>query len=257
MATQIIPTVQLPTGAVPSPQAGTSQDTLDLVKKQTVNPVLPQSATMTPALQQAQTNEIIATPGVSTTVPTSAIPAATAGTATATTPTATVQVADPAAQAAANYTATTVGTAPSMTAAQGAVTQPMTAETGQITSDATVAGQLATLQQQVTDSVSQGKDLPAWARGAQKLVEANMAKRGMGASSMYAEALAEGIMNSATPIAAADANTYKAMIFQNLNNRQQAAVQNAQSYLQMDMANLSNNQQANLQNLQSRQAQLF
>ena len=257
MATQIIPTVQLPTGAVPSPQAGTSQDTLDLVKKQTVNPLLPKSATMTPALQQAQTNEIIATPGVSTTVPTSAIPAATAGTATATTPTATVQVADPAAQAAANYTATTVGTAPTMTAAQGAVTQPMTAETGQITSDATVAGQLATLQQQVTDSVSQGKDLPAWARGAQKLVEANMAKRGMGASSMYAEALAEGIMNSATPIAAADANTYKAMIFQNLNNRQQAAVQNAQSYLQMDMANLSNNQQANLQNLQSRQAQLF
>ena len=257
MATQIIPAVQLPVGAVPSPQAGTSQDTLNLVKNQVANPKLPQGAAMTPALQQAQTNEIITTPGVSTTVPTSAIPAATEGTAIATAPTATATVADPAAQAAANYTATTVGTAPTMTAAQGAVTQPMTAQAGQVTSDATVVGQLATLQQQVTDSVSQGKNLPAWARGAQKLVEANMAKRGMGASSMYAEALAEGIMNSATPIAAADANTYKAMIFQNLSNRQQAAVQNAQSYLQMDMANLSNNQQANLQNLQSRQAQLF
>jgi len=84
-----------------------------------------------------------------------------------------------------------------------------------------------------------------------------MAKRGMGASSMYAEALAQGVMQSAVPIAAQDAATYKEMIFQNLNNRQQAAVQNAQSYLQMDMANLNNNQQANLQNLQVRQAQLF
>jgi len=257
MATQSVPAVQLPVGVVPSPQAGTSQDTLDLVKKQTVNPLLPQSAVMVPSLQQAQTDEVLATPGVSTTTPVAVVPTATAGTATATTPATSVQVADPATQVAANYTATTVGTAPTMTAAQGAVTQPMTAQTGQITSDATVAGQLEGLQQQVTDAVTQGKNLPAWARGAQKLVEANMAKRGMGASSMYAEALAEGIMNSATPIAAADANTYKAMIFQNLNNRQQAAVQNAQSYLQMDMANLSNNQQANLQNLQTRQAQLF
>ena len=47
------------------------------------------------------------------------------------------------------------------------------------------------------------------------------------------------------------------MIFQNLNNRQQAAITNAQNYFQMDMANLSNNQQTNLQNLASRQAQLF
>ena len=38
-----------------------------------------------------------------------------------------------------------------------------------------------------------------------------MAKRGLGASSMYAEALAEGTKSS-IPIAA-DANTYKQMIF--------------------------------------------
>ena len=57
---------------------------------------------------------------------------------------------------------------------------------------------------------------------------------------MAAEALAEGIMNSAIPIAKADADTYKQMIFQNLANNQQAAITNAQSYLQMDMANLSN-----------------
>jgi hypothetical protein len=133
----------------------------------------------------------------------------------------------------------------------------MAAQQGAITSDATVTGQLEGLQQQVETAVSQGKNLPAWASGAQKLVEANMAKRGLGASSMYAEALAQGVMQSAVPIAAQDAAAYKEMVFQNLNNRQQAAVTNSQAYLQMDMANLNNNQQANLQNLQARQAQLF
>jgi len=255
--TTAIPAVQLPTGVVPSPQSGTSQDVLDLAKKQAANPALPQGTAINPIAQNVGANELLATSGVSATAPTATIPTATAYGATATTPAASQQVADPATQAAANYTATTVGTAPTMTAAQGTVTAPMTAQQGAITSDATVQGQLAGLQQQVTDAVSQGKNLPAWALGAQKLVEANMAKRGLGASSMYAEALAQGVMQSAVPIAAQDAAAYKEMVFQNLNNRQQAAVTNSQAYLQMDMANLNNNQQANLQNLQVRQAQLF
>ena len=255
--TQVIPAVQLPPGVVASPQSGVSQDVLNLAKQQAVNPVLAQGTAITPVAQNVQTNELLGTQGVSTTAPTAAVPTATATQATTTTPVASQQVADPATQAAANYTATTVGTAPTMTAAQGTVTAPMTAQQGAITSDATVQGQLAGLQQQVTDAVSQGKNLPAWALGAQKLVEANMAKRGLGASSMYAEALAQGVMQSAVPIAAQDAAAYKEMVFQNLNNRQQAAVTNSQAYLQMDMANLNNNQQANLQNLQSRQAQLF
>jgi hypothetical protein len=257
MATTAIPAVQLPVGVVPNPQSGTSKDTLDLIKKQAANPLLPQGTAITPVVQNTNANELLATSGVSATTPTAAVPTATATQATATTPVASQQVLTPAQQVAANYSATTVGTAPTMTAAQGTVTAPMTAQQGAIVSDATVQGQLAGLQQQVTDAVDQGKNLPAWALGAQKLVEANMAKRGLGASSMYAEAMAQGIMQSATPIAAQDAATYKDMIFQNLNNRQQSAVLNAQSYLQMDMANLSNNQQANLQNLQSRQAQLF
>jgi len=253
----IVPQVQLPVGVVPNPQSGTSKDTLDLVKKQAVDPKLAQGTAIVPTAQNVNANELLATSGVSATTPTATIPTATAGTATATTPATAQTIADPATQAAANYTATTVGTAPTMTAAQGTVTAPMTAQQGQVTSDATVAGQLEGLQQQVETAVSQGKNLPAWALGAQKLVEANMAKRGLGASSMYAEALAQGVMQSAVPIAAQDAAAYKEMIFQNLNNRQQAAVQNAQSYLQMDMANLNNNQQANLQNLQARQATLF
>ena len=254
----VIPQVQLPVGVVPQPQSGTSQDTLDLVKKQAVNPKLATGTAITPQVQNVNQNELLATPGLPTTMPTATAPAATAGTATATTPAVAQTIATPAQQTAANYMATTVGTAaPMATAAQGAVTQPMVAQQGQITSDATVAGQLEGLQQQVQTAVAQGKDLPAWAVGAQKLVEANMAKRGLGASSMYAEALAQGVMQSATPIAAADAATYKEMIFQNLNNRQQAAVTNAQAYLQMDMANLNNRQQTALQNQNVRQAQLF
>ena len=254
----VVPQVQLPVGVVPGPQSGTSQDTLDLVKQQAVNPKLATGTAITPQVQNVNQNELLATPGLPTTMPTATAPAATAGTATATTPAVAQTITTPAQQTAANYMATTVGTAaPMATAAQGAVTQPMVAQQGQITSDATVAGQLEGLQQQVQTAVAQGKDLPAWALGAQKLVESNMAKRGLGASSMYAEALAQGVMQSATPIAAADAATYKEMIFQNLNNRQQAAVSNAQAYLQMDMANLSNRQQTVLQNQQVRQAQLF
>jgi hypothetical protein len=197
------------------------------------------------------------TTGLPTTAPTAVAPTMTPAQAQAVTaPTAQV-VQDPAALAAAQYTATTVGTAPTMTAAQGQVTAPAVAAQGMITSEATVTGQLEELQQQVTDAIAQGKPLPAWASGAERLVQANMAQRGLSASTMYAEALATGIMNAATPIAAQDAQAYKDMIFQNLNNRQQAAVLNAQQYFQMDMANLSNEQQANLQNLQARQAQLF
>ena len=254
----VIPQVQLPVGVVPQPQSGTSQDTLDLVKQQAVNPKLATGTAITPQVQNVNQNELLATPGLPTAMPTATAPAATAGTATATTPAVAQTITTPAQQTAANYMATTVGTAaPMATAAQGTVTQPMVAQQGQITSDATVAGQLEGLQQQVQTAVAQGKDLPAWAVGAQKLVEANMAKRGLGASSMYAEALAQGVMQSATPIAAADAATYKEMIFQNLNNRQQAAVSNAQAYLQMDMANLNNRQQTALQNQNVRQAQLF
>tara|TARA_R100001460_G_scaffold100528_1_gene144212 strand:+ start:531 stop:1922 length:1392 start_codon:yes stop_codon:yes gene_type:complete len=254
----VIPQVQLPVGVVPQPQSGTSQDTLDLIKKQAVNPKLATGTAITPQVQNVNQNELLATPGLPTAMPTATAPAATAGTATATTPAVAQTITTPAQQTAANYMATTVGTAaPMATAAQGTVTQPMVAQQGQVTSDATVAGQLEGLQQQVQTAVAQGKDLPAWALGAQKLVESNMAKRGLGASSMYAEALAQGIMQSATPIAAADAATYKEMIFQNLNNRQQAAVSNAQAYLQMDMSNLNNRQQTALQNQNVRQAQLF
>ena len=218
-------------------------------------PSLPTGTTISPQLQNVAPTELMGTAGVTGTLastipttaaaPTIAAPGTMAGT----------QVTAPTAASAAQYTSQqAIGQVPTMTAATGTVTQPMTAATGTITSDATVKGQLESLQTEVQTALASGNPLPVWARGAAKATEAAMANRGLSASSMAAEALAEGIMNSAIPIAAQDAATYKQMIFQNLSNNQQAAVTNAQAYLKMDLSNLSNQQQANLQNINSRQS---
>ena len=221
-------------------------------------PSLPTGTTISPQLQNVATTELMATPGVTGTLAAAVPTAPTAPTiATPTAVTGTSAVA-PTAQAAAQMTpATVAGQTPTMTAAQGTVSAPMQAAMGTITSDATVKGQLESLQNEVSTALASGNPLPVWARGAAKATEAAMANRGLSASSMAAEALAEGIMNSAVPIAAADAATYKQMIFQNLSNNQQANITNAKAYLQMDMANLSNQQQANLQNINTRQTFLL
>ena len=218
-------------------------------------PSLPTGSTISPQLQNVASNELMGTTGVTGTLastipttaaaPTIAAPGTIAGT----------QITAPTAQSAAQFTAAQVtGQTPTMTAAQGTVSAPMTAATGTVTSDATVKGQLAGLQTEVEQALASGNPLPVWARGAAKATEAAMANRGLSASSMAAEALAEGIMNSAIPIAAQDAATYKQMIFQNLSNNQQAAITNAQAYLKMDLSNLSNRQQTNLQNINARQS---
>ena len=219
---------------------------------------LPVGTTISPTLQNVGTNELMATQGVTGTLAAATPTAPTAPTIATPTGVTGTQIATPTAQTAAQFTAAQVaGQTPTMTAATGTVTQPMTAATGAITSDATVKGQLAGLQQEVETALASGNPLPVWARGAAKATEAAMANRGLSASSMAAEALAEGIMNSAIPIAKADADTYKQMIFQNLSNNQQAAITNAQAYLKMDLSNLSNQQQANLQNINTRQTFLL
>jgi len=217
-------------------------------------PSLPTGTTISPQLQNVAPTELMGTAGVTGTLastipttaaaPTIAAPGTMAGT----------QVTAPTAAAAQTIApATVTSLTPTMTAAQGTVSAPMTAATGTITSDATVKGQLESLQNEVSTALASGNPLPVWARGAAKATEAAMANRGLSASSMAAEALAEGIMNSAIPIAAQDAATYKQMIFQNLSNNQQAAITNAQAYLKMDLSNLSNRQQTNLQNINARQ----
>ena len=158
------------------------------------------------------------------------------------------------------YQAVTGQTVPQMTAAQGVVSQPAVAQQEDLTAlppEATVQGQLANISQAIQESVDEGKLLPAFAQGAKRLVDAAMQQRGLGASSIAAEALATGIIQSSIPIAQQDAQFYQQAIFQNLNNRQQTAVLNAQQYFQMDMQNLSNRQQASLTNIQLRQQTLL
>ena len=236
-----------------------SKKAVTLIDSLLNQPTLAQGTSITPTLQNVQSNELMATPGVTGTVAAQAAQA-TAPTATAATGATGQTVATATPQAASQFTASTIGTAPTMTAAQGTLTNPMVAaqqSLANIDSRATVQGQLENISQDIETSLQQGTPLPAFARGAAEAAKATMQARGLGSSTMLAEAMAEGILRSSIPIAQADAEVYKQTIFQNLANNQQAAVINAQSYLQMDMANLSNNQQANLQNLQAQQQTLL
>ena len=252
-------TVALQKGAIaPAQKEQTgSQKAVSLIDSLITKPSLPTGTTISPQLQQVATTELMATPGVTGTL--AAATPTTAAAPTIAAPTAGLagtQVTAPTAATAGQITAAQVaGQTPTMTAAQGQLSTGAIAQAAQgtITSDATVKGQLAGLQQEVETALASGNPLPVWARGAAKATNAAMANRGLSASSMAAEALAEGIMNSAIPIAKADADTYKQMIFQNLSNNQQAAITNAQAYLKLDLANLSNQQQANLQNINTRQ----
>jgi len=251
----------LPTGALApgqTEQVG-SKKAVSLIDSLLSTPSLPQGTSITPQAQNVQTNELLATPGVTGTL-TAQAGAAVAPTAVGATAPTTTAVGAITPQTAASYTGQVVGTAPTMTAATGSVTQPMTAAQQSIANldpKATVRGQLENITTDIESSLASGSNLPAFARGAAEAAKATMQARGLGASTMLAEALAEGILKSSVPIAAADAQTYKEVIFQNLSNNQQAAVVNAQSYLQMDMANLSNVQQANLQNLHANQQTLL
>ena len=157
---------------------------------------------------------------------------------------------DPRAQVtAAQQTATSVG---NVTAAQGNVTlmtnpvqrqiqdgelvapvanaeiaskyaEQIQAATATPSTQATVAGQLA----QLTSNFD-ATNPPAWAAGAIRGVQAAMQQRGLGASSIAGQALVQAAMESALPIAQADASVMAQFETQNLSNRQQRAMLAAQ-----------------------------
>ena len=104
---------------------------------------------------------------------------------------------------------------------------------------------------------------PVWARPAVAAVEQMMAARGLSASTVGRDALFNSIIQSAMPIAQANATALQQRAAQNLSNEQQALIQDRQiaaSFLeknaafkqQMNIANLSNDQQMRLANLTSR-----
>ena len=102
-------------------------------------------------------------------------------------------------------------------------TEQVQAATATASDQATVAGQLATLTTNFDAT-----NPPAWASGAIRGVQAVMQQRGLGASSIAGQALVQAAMESALPIAQADANTVRTFELQNLSNRQQRAMLAAQ-----------------------------
>lgn len=85
---------------------------------------------------------------------------------------------------------------------------------------ATVQGQLAGLMKQF-----EGGETPVWAQGAMRTATALMAQRGLGASSIAAEAITNALMQSTLDIAVQDASFYQTVTLENLSNEQQAEME--------------------------------
>ena len=112
------------------------------------------------------------------------------------------------------------GTGVDATAAAAATAQTQAAAAQANPSQgAMVQDQLASLMTQF-----QGTNPPAWAAGAIRTANAQMAARGLGSSSLAGQAIVQAAMESALPIAQADARTIAQFDAQNLSNRQQAAM---------------------------------
>ena len=108
-------------------------------------------------------------------------------------------------------------------ATASAFNEQIQAATATPSAQATVQGQLNTLMNDF-----EGGETPAWAAGAMRAATAAMAQRGLGASSMAGQAIVQAAMESALPIAQADAQITAQFETQNLSNRQQRAMLAAQ-----------------------------
>lgn len=222
---------------------------LDVAESRVAAPQLPVGGTLEPVSQQVQKEEL---------EPDVKMPETPLGAITDVSPTG-LDVPVPSKQQASTYQAFVDPNSPEFTAAQGQVSaQSLVGDIQGAVSEQSVAqaatGQLdqkATVKYQLGDlfsSLEQGKPLPAWAAPAVRTVGAEMAKRGLGASSMAAAAITQAIMESGIPIAAQDAKSYATIQMQNLNNQQQAALQNAATYAAMDKANLDARMQTAINN---------
>ena len=85
---------------------------------------------------------------------------------------------------------------------------------------ATVQGQLALLSAQFKDG-----EVPVWAQGAMRTATGLMAQRGLGSSSMAAEAITTALLQATIPIAQQDASFFQSVTLENLSNNQQVEMQ--------------------------------
>jgi len=122
-------------------------------------------------------------------------------------------------------------------------TEQIEAATATPSQKATVAGQLGDLTANFDAT-----NPPAWAAGAIRGVQAVMQQRGLGASSIAGQALIQAAMESALPIAQADAQLQAQFETQNLSNRQQRAMLAAQQRAQFIGQEFDQGFQARVQN---------
>jgi hypothetical protein len=113
------------------------------------------------------------------------------------------------------------GTAVDQAKVSEALAQNVAAQ-GTVTEEMTVSGQLNKLM----TSFDAGSP-PPWAASSMRSVTAQLAARGLGASSLAGQALIQAALESAVPIAKEDAKTYTEMGQINLSNRQAMALETA------------------------------
>ena len=124
-----------------------------------------------------------------------------------------------------------------------AYTEQIQAATATPTNQATVQGQLASLTANFDAT-----NPPSWAAGALRGGQAQMAARGLGASSIAGQAMVQAALESALPIAQADAQMVASFEAQNLTNRQQRAMLAAQQRATFIGQEFDQNFQARVQN---------
>ena len=123
------------------------------------------------------------------------------------------------------------------------IAQAVTQDMANVPKEATVQGQLENLMAQFADG-----NIPAYAAGAIRNANAQMAARGLSASSMAGGAIIQAAMESSLPIAAQDAQVFREINLSNINNKQKVALANQAAALNLSLADLNNRQQTALQN---------
>ena len=111
--------------------------------------------------------------------------------------------------------------------------------------EALVSVQLENLLAGIDEGVT-----PTWARPAVRLVESNLAARGLSVSTVGRDALFNSIIQSAIPLAQSNATALQQRAAQNLSNEQQANLQRSSQEMQLRLTNVANRQSAESQSAQ-------
>ena len=111
--------------------------------------------------------------------------------------------------------------------------------------EALVSVQLENLLAGIDEGVT-----PTWARPAVRLVESNLAARGLSVSTVGRDALFNSIIQSAIPLAQSNATALQQRAAQNLSNEQQANLQQSSQEMQLRLTNVANRQSAESQSAQ-------